>query len=370
MKAFQGGGCTSAEKSRLLIASWAHPWVRCGPTCLHCDDPILIFPDFKCFGWAPFCTWHSVQVTYKSRYIGQWHYTDLVYFFAAWALWFVNYCRERSPRREVRVTKEGCVSGQLSSCPSMRQVGAGWHGVLGGMTRAPRQRVSTLVSSLPLWGLQQSALGSPHLVRVSMSSLNKHLPSPCQHHTIYLIGCSLCLHRTHSLEEKEKKEKILKLESGDWEMPVLLWVSRRGRLTQPNGAVDEGRLRGASWPQIGSPASPPALGAPAPGLGFVRSDSPLHGTAAPGLLLGPLPHSSAPALIFLSGTKSTPNTGVDPFDPGFFGTIILIIILLLGKQLRDFCRNGIFFSSKCRFCVLVRSWPWGGSWPCTRSSVT
>lgn len=117
--------------------------------------------------------------------------------------------RERSPRREVRVAKEGWVSGQLSSCPSMRQVGPGWHG---DDARAPRQSLHSgfLLTSL---GSSTIGFGNPHLVRVSMSSLNRHLPSPCQHHTIYLIGCSPCLHRTHSLEEKEKKERILKLKA-------------------------------------------------------------------------------------------------------------------------------------------------------------
>lgn len=48
-------------------------------------------------------------------------------------------------------------------------------------------------------------------------------------------------------------------------------------------------------------------------------------------------------LDFLSCKKSTWNAGTGPCGPDVFETVILIIILLWWKQLRDFCMNVKFF---------------------------
>lgn len=146
-------------------------------------------------------------------------------------------------------------------------------------------------------------------------------------------------------------------------MPTLLWVSRRGRLTQPNRAVDEGRLWG-----------PPGWGSfplnlllqsvfHAPGLGLVMSDIPPDGTASS---WGS--HSSAPRLDFLSCKKSMLNTIVDSSDPEFFETMILIIILLLRKTAAWFLYDCEIFLQNAPFCILVRSWPRGRYWQCMRPS--
>ena len=98
---------------------------------------------------------------------------------------------------------------QLSSCHSMRQGGAGWHG---DNTRVPGY---SLHAGFSVTSLKSSTtyFWSFHLARVSICSLNELLPSTCYSHTGYLIGCSLCLHRTHRLEKKRNNSKSGKAET-------------------------------------------------------------------------------------------------------------------------------------------------------------